>query len=171
MGKKERHVLRKNWSYLRADIATKKKELTIADDEFHPIMEWQIVEDKIEEYFLYKRSNSVKRSWLWNDLKSESYAVRCSRDPYNKLSLLVDEKELVYFLVSETINELTKYWYYEGRIESIMLILGESGINEYYLVSKKYKWLLCYNHHDVLIGCGNIIPLLKKLEISLDEAI
>ncbi|WP_425556402.1 DUF6756 family protein [Hymenobacter saemangeumensis] len=36
---------------------------------------------------------------------------------------------------------------------------------EYYLVSKKYEWLLGVNHHDVLFGVGELmVQRIKVLE-------
>ena len=37
------------------------------------------------------------------------------------------------------------------------VILESCYIDELYLASKKYDWLICINHHDVLIATGKII--------------
>lgn len=150
-----------------------RKEIGLKSDSFRElnISERNTVQRNIEDKFLYQRSSNVRRIWLWDDLKMESFGVACDKDPYTKLDLLVSENEKVYFLVNETINELTKYWCYEGKVESILSVIGESyGLDEYYLISKKYEWFLCTNHHDVLIGARTIIPLMKEYEKELKEA-
>jgi hypothetical protein len=37
------------------------------------------------------------------------------------------------------------------------VILESCYIDELYLASKKYDWLICINHHDVLIATGKIM--------------
>lgn len=172
MKDKNRNILRKEWPFLRADIERSRKELKINDGEFRElnINEWNVVQANIEKHFLYQRPSNVGRSWLWNDLKTETFGIVCENDPYDKLDLLINGNEIVYFLVNETINELTKYWYYQGKIGSIISIIGESmGLDEYYLISKKYDWFLCTNHHDVLIGTGTITSLMKENEEKIKK--
>jgi hypothetical protein len=49
------------------------------------------------------------------------------------------------------------FWLYEGRINAIISILKELSFEEYYIVSKKLEWILCENHHNLLIGSGKHI--------------
>jgi hypothetical protein len=43
----------------------------------------------------------------------------------------------------------------QGRVKAIRKVILESCyIDELYLVSKKYDWLICINHHDSLIATG-----------------
>jgi hypothetical protein len=39
-------------------------------------------------------------------------------------------------------------------VKAIQRILLECSPNEYYLINKKYEWLLSVNHHDSLTGTG-----------------
>jgi hypothetical protein len=69
--------------------------------------------------------------------------------------------------MNETVlNGRDKFWFYEGYIDSIELVLGEiSYADEIYVASKKYEWLICINHHNVLIATGKLMPdKLRKLE-------
>ena len=164
---KKRNILGKEWTSLRVDIERAKNELVISDNEFRELKtnEWELVQSKILKAFLYDRPQSIKRSWLWDDLKVVVHSIGCITDPYEKLNLLIQRDAIVYFFVNETMNEQTKYWYYQGNVNSIISIIGEIiGLDEYYIVSKKYDWLLCTNHHDVLIGAGSIIPKMKENE-------
>ena len=173
MKRKKRNLLGKEWSSLRSDIERSRRELGINSAKFNSlnIYDWERVQVKIEEHFLYQRSAVFKRSWLWNDLKLETYSIQCVRDPYESLNLLIDSNEKVYFIVNETINEQTKYWAYEGTIESISQIIGDSYyLDEYYLVSKKYEWLLATNHHDIFIGTGTILSLMKENAVKIKSA-
>lgn len=86
--------------------------------------------------------------------------------PFDQLLNLVDHSEKVWFFLDERVSEGNKYWFYEGYITDIVSILSESTlVDEVYLVSKKYEWLLCVNHHDYIIAAGNKMPeKLMKLE-------
>ncbi len=164
---KKRNILSRDWTSLRSDIERAQNELGISDNEFKElkINEWELVQSNIFKSFLYDRPQNIKRSWLWNDLKVEAYSIGCFTDPYQKLNLLIKNDDFVYFFVNETVNEQTKFWYYEGNVNSIISIIGETiGLSEYYLVSKKYDWLLCTNHHNSLIGVGAIIQTMKENE-------
>ncbi len=172
MSNKKRHPLRKNWSNLRTNIEKARLELSVDSEEFTElrIHEWELVAQNINAAFLYDRPQNTKRSWLWNDLKVAQYSIPCPYDPYEKLILLVDNNELVYFLVNETINGATKYWYYKGKIQAIISIIGETeGLDEYYITSMKYEWFLTVDHHDVLVGTGDMIPVMKANEEKFKE--
>ncbi|WP_409340264.1 DUF6756 family protein [Paenibacillus sp. MBLB4367] len=44
-------------------------------------------------------------------------------------------------------------------------ILRECSRFEYYIVSKKYSWMLCENHHGCLFGTGDVIvSKMKRLK-------
>ena len=59
-------------------------------------------------------------------------------------------------MLNETVNMEDKFWFYQGRPRAINRVLAECyHLDEIYLVSKKYAWLLCLNHHDVLYGIGH----------------
>jgi hypothetical protein len=45
----------------------------------------------------------------------------------------------------------------EGSIEDIRDVIGECYGFEYYIAPKDLSWLLCENHHDVLIAVGDAI--------------
>ena len=171
MTTKPRHILRKEWSDLRADIERVRKDLKLSEEDFSEvnINEWQSVQQNIKINFLHERSHNLSVTWLWNDFKAETFVFACESDPYKKLDLLIDEDEVVWFFVNETVNEKTKYWFYQGRIKAIQEVIGEAvGLDEYYIASKKYKWMLCVNHHDILIGAGDIIPKLKEKEKEIN---
>jgi hypothetical protein len=62
------------------------------------------------------------------------------------------------------------FLFYQGNVKSIQLILLECSPDEYYLINKKYKWLLSVNHHDSLSGTGAfIINQLKSFAQRLPE--
>ena len=44
-------------------------------------------------------------------------------------------------------------------------LLAEACHFEYYLVSKKYKWLQCETDHGVFVVLGSVIPKMQALTI------
>lgn len=73
--------------------------------------------------------------------------------------MLLDEEEQVWLMV----NDSDKFWFYQGRRAAIQAVLSECyHLDEIYLISKKYDWLLCLNHHDVVYGLG--APMSEKLK-------
>jgi hypothetical protein len=50
-------------------------------------------------------------------------------------------------------------------------LLGDLYGFEYYIVSKKFEWLLCEDHHGVLIGVGQpVIERIENLKVSSKAA-
>jgi hypothetical protein len=45
----------------------------------------------------------------------------------------------------------------EASIEDIRDVIGECFGFEYYVVPKGLEWLLCENHHDILIAVGDAV--------------
>jgi len=100
--------------------------------------------------------HAVSAPWWWDALRHP--AVYCQpADPINVLTDLVPKDELVWFVIEA--NEMPakgegNFWLYEAKIEAIALVLRELPFCEYYVVGRKCDWLLCENHHDILIASG-----------------
>ena len=126
------------------------------------ITEWEPIMKRIGDKFVSAQYD--KLLWWWNGyLKGHVHSVLLPNWPAGELHKLIPLDEQVWFIA-----ENDKFWLFEGNIESIQKALAESYAFEYYIVSKKYEWLLCVNHHDVLYGVGNIIiENLKQVEQQL----
>ena len=93
-------------------------------------------------------------------MKSGTYALSNEEAPLATLLTLVDEEEQVWLMVNDAED---KFWFYQGRREAVRVVLNECyHLDEIYLLSKKYEWLLCLNHHDVLYGVGT--PMRERLQ-------
>jgi len=82
--------------------------------------------------------------------------------PYQIIEELVNPNEDIWFFVN---GDRDKFWFYQGKITAIRKVIIESSyIDELYLASKKYDWLICINHHDILIATGkNMAERLKDI--------
>jgi hypothetical protein len=97
------------------------------------------------------------RQWWWENFSRYSESINIDDNlGFEKISHIVpDNKELVWFMVEE--NKLPFYPIYEATPEAIQQIIGECYFFEYYIIPKTKEWLLCENHHNYLIGIGQII--------------
>jgi len=156
------------WTELRQNIETIRQENKIPEDEFKPvdISSWRQIQEKILSTFCKIQSHKDKFNWLWEDFKQDIYSVQFNRNyPFDSLIQLVDNSEKVWLFINESVKQGTKFWFYDGQIKTIAFVLGESFVDEVYIASKKYEWLLCINHHDVLIATGHNMPdKLRQLE-------
>lgn len=156
------------WTELRKNFEEIRQKNKIPEDEFKPvdISSWKQIQEKVFSTFCNIQSYKDKFNWLWDDFKLDTHSVQFLRNyPFDSLIQLVDISEKVWLFVNESVNEGTKFWFYEGKIEAIVFALGESYVDEVYIASKKYEWLLCINHHDFLIATGIMMPdKLRQLE-------
>ena len=155
---KDRHILRHNWESLRADIESiiKDKKLSVTDFKALSVHDdWKEIEEHIYHTFCKLDHPTQRPIWLWEYFKLDTFSIMV-KQPYKLLDQLVDSEETVWFFVN---GDKDKFWFYEGKVEAIVTVIEESTyIDELYLASKKYQWLICINHHDDLIATGQIMP-------------
>jgi len=164
------------WTPLREEIGIAQKYLHIPESEFRPLphtTNWHELEEKIYKTFCQLEHPTDRPIWLWTIFKNKEYFLDFETTSYLFLTSLVDKEETVWFMVNETVNENEKFWFYEGKVEAIQTVFGESTYtDEIYLISKKYEWILCLNHHDCFIGSGKkIIENMQQLAVSLGRPV
>lgn len=70
--------------------------------------------------------------------------------------ILSDSEELVYILFEDSKNYQPKYWVYEMCIPKLICIIGQVyGLDDFYVVSKKFEWLISECHEDIVSFVGN----------------
>ena len=136
-------------------------EISAQDFSAVSIHAWPAIMHKIEAAFIIKRNSNTHFNWWWESLKVTQYPMRFTHGlAYTHLDKLLPKQQKVWFVASG----VGKLWLFEGTVEAIQYILDNHYGFEYYLVSKKYEWFLCRNHHDVLIGLGTIIAHMQARE-------
>lgn len=86
-------------------------------------------------------------------------------DPVKTLEQLIPASESVWFIAeARGKKHVGNFWLYEGEVSAICAVLRECPAFEYYVVEKKMRWLVCENHHNVLIASG------EPMASSLGEA-
>lgn len=76
---------------------------------------------------------------------------------YHALKEVLPQNEPVYMLFEDIRGYDKKYWLYEMYIPELIMILDEiSGLHDFYIVSKKFTWLISENHEEVISILGDI---------------
>lgn len=131
---------------------------------FLSIYQWEDVYRKVIGNFVDK-SHGYQAGLHWLNTNGvfrkdkEIQAVFDSRDSWGwvlGLPGLVDEgNERAYLLLEES-GQRPKFWIGEGTLEGIARIL-EEGLysSDYYIVDKKYRWMITCNHHEAVLFVGD----------------
>lgn len=127
------------------------------------LTDWLEVFKKIEARFIKKYNTNTKFNWWWENLKDDNIRFMIPEIAgYNYLHYLVNPHEKLYLVISDSDRDPTKQWIYEGYIAPIQYVLSNLSKVEYYIVSKKYDWLLAENHHNIMIASGTARTTLRN---------
>jgi hypothetical protein len=118
---------------------------------FVRLNEWQWVLKKIASAFLVRGEYNLGTVWLWEYFK-EPYTSFQPESAIVELNGLLNSTEHYFFIASE---ENGKYWVMEGDGASIICLIKNSFCFEYYIANKSISWLLCENHHGVMVQIGS----------------
>jgi len=157
---------------VRFEIEELCKNNQIPRDKFFEVRkdQWKSILTNIEDRFITKTHYSQGLHWGWNRLKEPSYAVRLVDPPYKHFDYFIEDDH-IWFIVEDIYD---KMWIYEGESRLIFdqVIPELYQLKEYYLVSKKYKWIICEDHHGITHFSGKeIIGRIKTFEQENNEEI
>lgn len=167
----------------RIDIQKYCQAHNIGNDKFHfvSIYNWQDIYNKVVENFVDKTRNyNPDLHWLntngtFQKDKTIQYAFD-SRNQWNwvlKIPTFVENCDDTAYLLIE--GDSTKYWIAEGDLKTISeIIYNELFYGDYYIVDKKYHWMITYNHEEIVLFIGdglrmNEIEKLKTMYIRIYE--
>jgi hypothetical protein len=146
------------WDDLRVEIQKTVTEKGIPASDFRPLdiyEGWEKIEEKIYDAFCHFNHHAGKPIWLWEHFKLDTASLEI-KHPFNYLDQLIDPSQEIWFFVN---GDKDKFWFYQGKVRAIQTVIDESSyIDELYLASRKYDWLICINHHDCLIATGDLMP-------------
>ena len=157
--------------YLESELI---KGCDISRDRFHRVRseQWQGVYRAITEKFADK-SKTWKNGLHWANTngyspQSMKNLQGCFPVDYStwfyKLPKVIHENGMVYFLIDQggDWHDEERFYIYESYIPElvkVLALLNQScflglGWCDYYIVSKKYKWIIGFNHHDIVSVVG-----------------
>lgn len=153
------------WTDLRAEIEQTRHRLALAEEDFAPLpftTNWNQLEERVYHTFCQLPHPTARPLWLWEHFRPGAVGLMSNEEPLTQLTSLVDAEETVWLMLNETVNLRDKFWFYQGIPSAIQQVLAECcHLDEIYLLSKKYVWLLCLNHHNALYGVGS--PMQERL--------
>lgn len=117
--------------------------------------------NKVFEKCLGHFVKSGNRRWWWEDFKNYSFSVSNLEKPFEHLEEYIPELERNVWLMVEDDSE-GFYPIYDCNPRVIKSVIGECFGFEYYIISKDMTWLLCENHHSILIGSGSFENLQNR---------
>lgn len=157
---------------VRNDIERVIKELGLDRSKLFevPKLRWEEILRNVIEEFVHKTHYTNELHMAWNRFKDPQVIMRFHNDDgYKYIADLVDDA-YVWFIVEDNKDKL---WVYEGMPDVIIKVIGDAYfIDEYYIISKKYEWILCEDHHRILHGVGDkILDRVKRFKAQRPELI
>lgn len=101
---------------------------------------------------------------LWENLQNE-VAVN-NKDAWQWIGDFIGDTETIMFFNPS--DERGAFTFKKGR--DVVSVLCETYGFEFYLTNKNLDYLICFNHHDVLIGCGNAADWVSKYKTKEYDA-
>ncbi|MDX1910890.1 MAG: DUF6756 family protein [Saprospiraceae bacterium] len=96
---------------------------------------------------------SGDRRWWWEDFKVTAFSIDHLHQPYLHLEQYIPAATPKVWWMVEDDTE-TCYPIYECIPAVLKSLIGNCYSFEYYVIDPEMKWLICENHHEVLIGAG-----------------
>jgi hypothetical protein len=139
---------------LRDDITAALATAPETDFHFVRLHSFQEILDRIAERFLKEGRRDLRYAWLWERFRNELTSLHPD-DPVSALESRLQPDERYWFLASD---EHGKYWVADATGAGILTTLREMYCFEYYVVNRNMTWLICENHHGVLIEASAAPP-------------
>lgn len=150
------------------------KKCNISKSRFHKLRgnQWKSVYQTITEKFADK-TKIWKNGLHWANIngyspKSMKNFLGCYSVDYStwfyQLPQIIPEDNMIYFLIDKGNDWYTGeiFWIFESYLPELIKVLHllnktaflDFGFLDYYIVSKKFKWIIGFNHHDVVSFVG-----------------
>ncbi|MBQ7776869.1 MAG: hypothetical protein IJ379_13215 [Lachnospiraceae bacterium] len=169
--KKQKGVFNHYKGRIRREIQEYCREKEIPQEEFHflSLYQWENVHNRIVESFANHQWLAQHKGIHWlntcGGFKEEPYFTFDCDDKWDWIlkvpELLADKDELVYVLIEDDHN----YWVAEGNLARVVEIIYEMAEDDYYIVDKKYHWMITENHHGGVAFVGERLAV-EKLQID-----
>lgn len=139
---------------LRDDINEAMKGQANLTFDFVSLHRFQNILDQVAERFLKGGKKNLNKIWLWNEFLNETKSSQPA-DVFLVLAELLEPLASYWFIASD---ENGKYWVAESNGISIITVVKEMYGFEYYILDRQMTWILCENHHGMLIEAKPVTP-------------
>ena len=152
----------------------------ISKERFRKVSEnqWENIYQKIAEKYADK-TKTWKNGLHWANTNGYSpksmkkllgcYAVDYSTWFHFLPQIIKEENNMVYFLIDKSSDWYCgeEFWIFESYVSELVKALDllnhtaflDNGWLDYYVVSKKYQWIIGFNHHDIVSCIGEGLNL------------
>lgn len=155
------------------------KRCDISKNRFHKVRgdQWESIYQTIAEKYADK-TKIWKNGLHWANTngyspKSMEKLLGCYPVDYSTwfhaLPQMIEKDEMVYFLIDRGGDWHTGecFWIFESYIPELVKALDiwtqtaflDTGWSDYYIVSKKFRWIIGFNHHDIISCVGEGLNL------------
>lgn len=153
---------------VRADIEKTIKEFSLDRSRVFEVskQKYEQILKKTEQTFVYHEG-----SIHWSNMGNYNPALpvwykdcRDNRLWFENLDKIIPHPEGAVYVLFEERRQRKKYWVFEMYLDELKVILGEAGYYDYYIVSKKYDWLISEDHHAIVsfVGDGFDLSWMKE---------
>jgi hypothetical protein len=144
---------------IREEIEDARRRLELSTEEFTEVPEGEA--RALTGAFLSKFTGGVDSRWWWErfTLPEASHRFEDGKGFTRITALVPDAHEKVWFVAED--DELPYFPVYDATPAIAQRIIAECYGFEYYLIAKDLSWLLCENHHDLVIAAGSVRPRLE----------
>jgi len=152
----------------------------ISKERFHKVRgnQWEDIYRKIAEKYADK-TKTWQNGLHWANTngyspKSMKKLLGCYFVDYSTWyhflpQIIKEENNMVYFLIDKGSDWYNgeEFWIFESYIPELVKALDllnhtaflDNGWLDYYIVSKKYQWIIGFNHHDIISCIGEELNL------------
>jgi hypothetical protein len=140
---------------IREEIQEAVTSLALPADEFATVPDAHA--RALFDSFLAHFTGGVDARWWWEHFvqPTSTLSVADGKAFTRIWALVPDARAKVWFVAED--DQLPFYPVYDATPAAAQSVVGECYGFEYYLIAKDLSWLLCENHHDTLIGIGDVV--------------
>jgi hypothetical protein len=143
---------------MRTTLANAARDAGCSDAEFSLVSphEYRDVFRQILAQFCNRGLELLNATWVWEHLVGPRQAIQTDR-PLQYLATLLPPHERVWFIAEDWpgTKKDGNYWLYDTTVDTALRVLGQAHAFEYYIIKRNLSWLVCENHHDIVMGVGD----------------
>jgi hypothetical protein len=92
--------------------------------------------------------------WWWEHFPTSTGVHFAKGDGWQYFTKIVpDAEERVWLIAEDFVAPDYSVW--EASARDIQAVIGECYGFEFYVIQQQFQWLLCENHHDVVVAVGS----------------
>jgi hypothetical protein len=134
------------------EIETVRGTLGLQEEEFRRLPEAEALQIHKESEAQFVKTPGKR--WWWDHFRARpARAAFHDQHAYERITQIVPDARARAYLIPASEagkNPLV----YACTVQAAQRVLGECYAFEYYLVAANWEWLLCENHHGVLMAIG-----------------